>query len=779
MHDWGPIEDICDKISNVDEIATSLTWNINIFGVNHNSLIDTGASVSVIHVEQYESIPSNVRPSLESHTIPLKAANGEPVRTFGKSTIPLVLENGKRILHPFVIADINTPVIIGVDFLVQKVQQIDLEKGMLNIDGEKHRFNINTEIVQTSNVYVAQDTVIPAGTEMLIRGRVKGAGPGDSILIDSESSFTNRTGLLVAQVIATPRNNRVPLRIMNIGTEEIHLKRGIKVGLGHLVVDAEDETPNVTMDNDPDTEKKIYEDNIPEHLDNVIKDLETRLSEDQMKEAKTFLLKYQHCFPKSKTDLGYTDIITHSINTGDHPPIKQAPRRIPLSKKDAAYAEIHRMADADVIEPSNSPWSSPIVLVVKPDGSIRFCIDYRKINDVTKKDAYPLPRINDTLDLLHGSSYYSTIDLASGFWQVGLDMNAREKSAFCVPNGLYQFKRMPYGLCNAPATFQRLMEQVLAGLNWEICLLYIDDIIVFSSDFSQHLERLDKVMSHIEKSGLKINPKKCKFFTSQVKFLGHIVSADGITTDPSKVAAIKEWPQPHTVKQVRSFLGICSYYRRFVKDFSTIAHPLHKLTEKYSTFHWDTECKKAFETLKDKLTSPPILANPDNSKPYILDCDASATGIGAVLSQVDDDGVERVISYYSHSLDKPERNYCVTRRELLAIVMAVKNYHSYIYGVNITVRTDHGALRWLLNFKNPEGQVARWIERLETYDLNIVHRPGIKHGNCDAISRRPCTDCSYCDRLERKDQEYTTTSGHICNRIYALSNSTEPWIISP
>ena len=775
--DWGPIEDVCDKISNVEEIATSLTWNINIFGTNHNSLLDTGASISIIQPDLYESIPKDVRPKLESHNVPLKSANGQQIQTYGKLIIPIILGNGKSICHPFVVADVDHPVIIGLDFLLQKVQRIDFEKQMLVINGRNHKFNVNTEIVQTSNVYVAQDTVIPAGTEMLIRGKLKGAGSGDSIYINSDSKFTERTGLLVAQAIVTPKRGRIPLRIMNVGTEEVQLKRGLKVGLGHLVVDAEDTQTNSAYDNS-DNEKKIYEDNIPEHLDNVIKDLQSRLTEDQMKEAKAFLIKYQHCFPKSRNDIGYTDVITHSINTGDNTPIKQAPRRIPLSKKEAAYAEIHRMAEADVIEPSNSPWSSPIVLVPKPDGSIRFCVDYRKLNDVTKKDAYPLPRINDTLDLLHGSSYYSTIDLASGFWQVGMDIDAQEKSAFCVPNGLYQFKRMPYGLCNAPATFQRLMEQVLSGLNWEICLLYIDDIIVFSSDFSQHLERLDKVMSRIEKSGLKINPKKCKFFTSEVKFLGHIVSAKGISTDPDKISAVKNWPRPYTVKHVRSFLGICSYYRRFVKDFASIAHPLNQLTEKYSTFHWTPQCEEAFKTLKDKLISPPILAYPDNSKPYILDCDASATGVGAVLSQIDDNGIERVISYYSHSLDKPERNYCVTRRELLAIVLAVKNYHSYLYGSKTTVRTDHGALRWLLNFKNPEGQVARWIERLETYDINIVHRSGIRHGNCDALSRRPCTNCLYCDRLERRDQERTIAGGHTYSRIYALSNM-EPWITSP
>ena len=525
MSDWGPVEEICDKISNYEEIATSLTWSMDIYANSYNSLIDTGATVSIIQPGVYESIPTKFRPPLNQYTTCLKVANGQNIKTYGKVEIPITLINGKKLIHSFVVAETDVPVIIGLDFLLDKVQSMNFEKGTLKINGINYKYNINTDIVQTSNVYIAQDTVIPAGMEVLIHGKIKGARPSDSVLVDSDKSFTDRTGLLVAQVIVTPKRDRVPLRVMNVGTEEIHLKRGLKVGLGHLVIDAEE--PIVQDNINSDKESKISDDSVPEHLDNILKDLATKLSPEQLKEAKAFLLKYQNCFPKSKKDLGYTDVVTHSINTGDNPPIKQAPRRIPLTKKDAAYAEIHKMIETDVIIPSQSPWSSPIVLAMKPDGSIRFCVDYRKLNDITKKDAYPLPRINDTLDLLRGSSWYSTIDLASGFWQVGLDPDASEKSAFCIPNGLYQFKRMPYGLCNAPATFQRLMERVLGGLNWEICLLYIDDIIVFSTDFPQHVERLGLVMDRIQSAGLKVNPKKCKFFNREVKFLGHIVSPDG------------------------------------------------------------------------------------------------------------------------------------------------------------------------------------------------------------------------------------------------------------
>ena len=238
------------------------------------------------------------------------------------------------------------------------------------------------------------------------------------------------------------------------------------------------------------------------------------------------------------------------------------------------------MLNAGIIEPSSSAWSSPIVFVTKKDGSIRYCIDYRKLNEVSRKDSYPLPRIDDSLDALRGSKWFSCLDLASGYWQVMMDPKDKDKTAFVTTHGFYQFKVMPFGLCNAAATFERLMENVLAGLNFEICLLYIDDVIVYSKDFQSHVNHIDAVLQRLKGAGLKISPKKCDFFKDQVVFLGHVVSQEGISTSPDKVSAIKEWPVPKTVTDVRSFLGTCSYYRRFIKWFTDIARPLHKLTEK-------------------------------------------------------------------------------------------------------------------------------------------------------------------------------------------------------
>jgi hypothetical protein len=330
----------------------------------------------------------------------------------------------------------------------------------------------------------------------------------------------------------------------------------------------------------------------------------------------------------------------------------------------------------------------------------------------------------------------------------------RPKTAFSFPGGgLWRFKRMPMRLSNSAPVFERLMEQVLTGLTWKTCLVYLDDIIIFSNSFEKHMQNLREVFQRLKEANLKLSPKKCNFLKKEVKFLGHIVSESGVSTDPSKIQAVRDWPIPKSIKEVRSFLGLTSYYRKFILKYADKSKPLHKITEKSQKCVWTQDCQYSFEELKKALTRAPILAYPTREGFFILDTDASNVGMGAVLFQVQD-GLEKVVCYFSKTFSRSERSYCVTRRELLGVVASIKHFHHYLYGKHFKVRSDHGALSWLLNFKNPEGQLARWFEVLASYDFRIEHRAGRSHNNADALSRRPCynysTECAHCTRAEKK-----------------------------
>ena len=409
---------------------------------------------------------------------------------------------------------------------------------------------------------------------------------------------------------------------------------------------------------------------VPDHLGELLERSGRDLTADQTTAVAALLASFADVSSSTKGDIGRTGAVKHSIDTGDASPIRQQDRRLPIHLRANAANEVQKMLSCGVIEPSSSPWASPVVLVKKKDGSTRFCVDYRKLNQVTVKDSYPLPRIDDSLDALEGAKWFSTLDLSSGYWQVEMVDCDKEKTAFTTGTGLYQFTVMPFGLWNAPATFEMLVEQVLAGMSWEVLLIYLDDVIIHAKSFQDQLERLRAVFTKLRAAGLKLSPSKCYLFQQRVNFLGHIVSSDGVSTDQEKVTAVREWPTPTTATQVRAFLGLCSYYRRLVKGFADVSKPLYKLTEKGSQFAWSDECESALKLLKAKLTSAPVLAYPTSENLFILDTDASNQGLGAVLSQVHE-GQEKVVAYYSRSLTKEERNYYGRSSWQLSLLCAI------------------------------------------------------------------------------------------------------------
>ena len=459
-----------------------------------------------------------------------------------------------------------------------------------------------------------------------------------------------------------------------------------------------------------------------------------------------------YVFSKDSTDLGSTTEITHEIRLTDDIPIRDPYRRVPPAQLDEFRVAVQDLLEAGVIRESNSPYASPVVLVRKKDGGLRVCVDFRKLNAKTVRDAYPIPRIAETLEALHGAKWFCSLDLQSGYLQVGVHEADKPKTAMTTPFGLYEFNRMPFGLTNAPATFQRLMERCLAGLNLKICLVYLDDVIVFGSTFEETLKRLEIVLKRLGDFGLKLKASKCKLFHTELSYLGHVVSQMGISPDPDKIKALEEWLQhpPKNASELQTFLGFAGYYRSFVEGFAQTAKPLHQLVAqqskkqlpKKSQFQWTSTCQAAFETIITKLTSPPVLAYPDFSLPFTLHTDASGEGLGAALYQVQD-GRTRVIAYGSRTLNEAERKYSAYRHEFLALKWAItEKFRPYLYGYKFHVVTDSNPLTYLVTSAKLSATDHCWLSSLASFDFTITYRAGKAHSDADGLSRMPYTSSS-------------------------------------
>jgi transposase InsO family protein len=513
---------------------------------------------------------------------------------------------------------------------------------------------------------------------------------------------------------------------------------------------------------------------------------DTNLTEKDKLSVYQLFKKWHQIFPDGPNDLGHTAAVKHKIVLTNETPFKEPYRRVPPAVFNEVKEHLREMLEMGAIRESSSPWSSNVVIVRKKDGTIRFCIDFRKLNQRTKKDAYAIPRIDDTLHLLAGSRYFSKLDLKSGYWQVEVEEADKEKTAFQVWGlGFYECNRMPFGLVNAPATFQRLMERCMGDLNLKDCLIYLDDIIIFSKNVQEHMQRLDSVFERLASFNLKIKPSKCEFFKTSVTYLGHLVSSEGIHTDPQKTEAIKTWPKPTSVKEVRKFLGFIGYYRRFIKGFAEIARPLNDLLIGHPTkadkttiknkqrkmhkkvpFKWEKEQQEAFEQLKSRLVEPPILGYADYSLPFKLHTDASSVGLGAVLYQRQE-GRDRVIAYASRSLNRAERNYAAHKLEFLALKWAVtEKFHDYLYGTEFELVTDNNPLTYVNTTAKLDATGQRWMAALANYNFKPVYRSGKQNKDADGLSRIP----------QRNTTEARILSASI---TAASSNATEaPFIFS-
>ena len=841
-------------------------------------LVDSGSSVTAMSGSFYRNLVCAGAPlgTLRDTTRTLRSANGTTIEVLGCSRCSVSFL-GLRTEFPIIICSLatGTDAIIGTDVLGSVLPHtLDIKNGLLFAQGGASLQLHRKDSALSGRVFSVGHSSIPPYSEAILHCSVRTTGGRalpSSGLLEGLTLFAEDTGLIVGRTLVDPSGWKVPVLVSNFSQETVVVNPFTEVGMITQVTAIQSVV-------DDEIRPRGMTGKLPYHLQELVDQTSGDLDGRQRRRLAEVLLEYASIFPVPGTPLtGHTDAVEHDINTGDRSPIRCAPRRMSPQKMKREEECVREMLTGGQIEASDSPWSSPVVLVTKKDGGTRLCVDYRQLNDATVKDAYPLPRIDDTLDMLAGKQWFSTLDLASGYWQVSLSRDARAKTAFATHSGLFQFRVMPFGLCNAPATFERLMDRVLQGLRWSRCLVYLDDIISFGGTFGAALSNLALIFERLRSYGLQLKSSKCHLFRESVPFLGHIVGRRGLECDPKKIEDVKSWPVPelndatinrdavgdayplpriddtldmlagkqwfstldlasgywqvslsqearaktefathsglfqfrvmpfglcnapapferlmdrvlqglrwsrclvylddiisfggtfdgalsnltliferlrsyglqlksskchlfrvlvpflgHIVgrrglecdpakiedvklwpvpdclKSVRQFLGFVGYYRRFIPRFADVATPLVYLTGKDVPFVWDSSCAAAFRELRAALIDAPILAFPTETGQYILDTDASNFGLGGVLSQIQNDQ-ERVVAYCSRALRPSQRRYCTTKREMLAAVAMCIQFRSYLRGARFTLRTDHKSLVWLHRFKDTEGMMS-------------------------------------------------------------------------
>lgn len=428
-----------------------------------------------------------------------------------------------------------------------------------------------------------------------------------------------------------------------------------------------------------------------------------------------------------------THLIKHDIDVGDAKPIKQHFYCVPVEKRKRMEKEVAYMLENDIAEPASSNWASPCLLAGKSDGSDRFCKDFRKVNSVTKPDCYPLPRMEDCIDEVAGAKFVTKLDLLKGYWQVPLTARAREISAFITSSGLFSYSVMPFGLRNAPATFQRLMNKVLSGLTG--CAAYLDDVVLYSDTWVDHVRHLEALLDQLVHANLTVNLAKCEFAKATVTYLGRVVGQGVVRPVQAKVDAIDKYPAPTSKKELMRFLGLVGYYRSFCPNFSTVVAPLTNLLSKKVSYVWSPQCQMAFVAVKDLLCNTPVLAAPNFDKPFKIQVDASGVGAGAVLLQEGEQGVEHPVCF-SRKFGRHQLNYSVVEKETLALIWSLQYFEVYVGAgsVPVTIYTDHNPLTFLSSMQNSNQRLMRWLF-LQPYHFDVCHIKGRDNVMADALSR--------------------------------------------
>lgn len=748
-----------------DLVGSPNEARISIEGDTVVGLLDTGSQVSTISRSYVHNLNKSVKPL--GDLLRVDNASGLEMAYDGYVDLDVNLapEHPEcKCTVPFlVVPDTDyhqkVPVLIGVSVIrhfadtateyagenfAQKLQVPSaVHLGVRSVKLQQRHLEKSKGVV--ADVKVFQQETIPAHSSLVIAGKTKVLleAPDTMCTVEYAVSKGKENGLNVAPCVVRVQKHTtgVLVDVVNDTDRDITLETGTLIAKLHSI-------DIVKPQSDTDPQPDFLEQFKLSHLSKLEK--EGEITTAQIDLVSKFLLDNQSAFCKNDFDIGHSTVYKHRINLTDDTPIKQRCRFIPPRIYDELAEHLQMLLDMQVISESDSPWSQNLVYARKKDGSLRLCQDFRALNARTIQDAYEIPRMDDLLNVIKGMKWVSTIDLAWSYWQTEIDERDRHKTAFTVGHlGHFQWNRMAFGLTSAPATQQKLMSRILKGLHMRCCVVYLDDVLVFSSSFEQHLKDLSAVIKRITDAGLKIKGSKCEFFQKSAKFLGHVVSDKGIHTNPEYIQAVREYPTPQSTKDIERFLGLAGFYRKFIKSYSNVARPLLDLLEgrgkkkskskKPLPFQWGDGQQQAFDALKDLLTTAPVLRYPDFSKPFLVRTDASGSGLGAVLCQTEEGSrTPHVIAYASRSLRKGEKCYSAYKLEFKALHWAVTvKFREFLSYGHFTVTTDHNPLTYLLTTAKLDATTVRWVGELANFSFDIHYKKGSSNQDADTLSRIP------------------------------------------
>ena len=796
-------------------------------------VLDTGAGPNCV---SSKALPVTMKERMRPPpAFGVHGAGGKRLTVTGQVVLALRLAD-QLVKATFIVCDgLQVDFILGTDFIDRHVRSIQVEERHVRLKNGSELpilrssfaelFNrSSSEVVPppdkkpkgksiSGKIRVAKPTTLPPLSQTWVHVRSMRRG---AIVVEPLPSLTTSHMVSASNGVAHIQPN-VPFRILvaNFGEKPVRLRRDMVIAHAFPHPTAVFDTPLKLVDvfgievedapssvneqhnvvatkraNSAGREAPTQRETLADQDTSVLTELKKSKSVEDIplsdvdkrfhKEIRDMLRKHASMWDGHLGEIKATE---HRIEVDpEAKPIRQNPYRAGLKERQFAREQIDKLLTAGVISPSDSEWASPVVLAPKADGSLRFCIDYRRLNAVTRRDSYPIPRMDDCMDTLGSANIFSTLDANWGYWQLPVREQDRKYTAFSSHEGLFEFNRLPFGLTNAPASFQRALDVILARFKWKTCLIYLDDIIVFSRDVESHIDHVDQILSVLRHAGISLKIDKCDFFTKTVKYLGHIVRPGTLEVDRARTLSLQRMKLPRTLTELRSFLGMVNVYRKFIRDYTSMAHPLYgmlknqpKESKQVELPQLNSDQVAAFNQLKEALVNPPVLALPKPGLRYSLDTDASAYQVGCALFQTQANGDRKPIGYWSRTLNSAERNYTATERECLAVVYGITTCRPYLFGGEFDLYTDHSALRWLMQIVDPSGRLMRWRLRLAEYKFLIHHKKGKLHCQADALSRVD----SEAHTQSHEDMElpcyvigYETTVDH---QLKTLGDGKEPY----